>query len=99
LDSILINVLVNIEIVFFILDSAFLEDHYEAEALGFGFSRTQALGLGAPLCDHRFIKNKKTPQLGFLTIYKIIIPIIGIQYRGKPYIFDILKTIYYLLLI
>jgi len=38
-----------------------LGDHYEAEALGFGFSRTQALGFGAPLCDHRFIKNIKTP--------------------------------------
>lgn len=37
-----------------------LGDHYEAEALGFGFSRTQTLGFGAPLCDHRFIKNTTT---------------------------------------
>jgi hypothetical protein len=37
-----------------------LGDHYEAEALGFGFSRTQTLGFGAPLCDHRFIRNSKT---------------------------------------
>ena len=36
-----------------------LGDHYEAEVLGFGFSRTQTLGFGAPLCDHRFIKNGK----------------------------------------
>jgi hypothetical protein len=38
-----------------------LGDHYEAEALGFGFSRTQTLGFGASICDHRFIKNNKTP--------------------------------------
>jgi hypothetical protein len=37
-----------------------LGDHYEAEGLGFGFSRTQALGFGAPLCMHRFVKNYKT---------------------------------------
>ena len=39
-----------------------LGDHYEAEGLGFGFSRTQALGFGAPLCTHRFVKNFKTPR-------------------------------------
>jgi len=39
-----------------------LGDHYEAEGLGFGFSRTQTLGFGAPKCDHRFIKNAKTPS-------------------------------------
>jgi len=39
-----------------------LGDHYEAEGLGFGFSRTQALGFGAPVCTHRFIKNYKTPS-------------------------------------
>ena len=39
-----------------------LGDYYEAEGLGFGFSRTQALGFGAPLCTHRFVKNYKTPQ-------------------------------------
>lgn len=39
-----------------------LGDHYEGEGLGFGFSRTQTLGFGAPFCDHRFIKNSKTPS-------------------------------------
>jgi len=39
-----------------------LGDYYEAEGLGFGFSRTQALGFGAPLCTHRFVKNYKTPR-------------------------------------
>lgn len=37
-----------------------LGDYYEAQVLGFGFSRTQTLGFGAPLCDHRFIKNGTT---------------------------------------
>ena len=37
-----------------------LGDYYEAESLGYGFSRTQALGFGAPLCTHRFVKNYKT---------------------------------------
>ncbi|MBY9004920.1 MAG: L-2-amino-thiazoline-4-carboxylic acid hydrolase [Candidatus Lokiarchaeota archaeon] len=39
-----------------------LGDHYEAEGLGFGFTRTQTLGFGASLCDHRFVKNGKTPS-------------------------------------
>jgi len=39
-----------------------LGDHYEAEGLGFGFSRTQAIGFGAPICTHRFVKNYKTPS-------------------------------------
>jgi hypothetical protein len=39
-----------------------LGDHYEAEGLGFGFSRTQALGFGAPICTHRFVKKYKTPR-------------------------------------
>ncbi len=39
-----------------------LGDYYEAEGLGFGFSRTQTLGFGASLCDHRFVKNFKTPS-------------------------------------
>ena len=39
-----------------------LGDYYEAEGLGFGFSRTQVLGFGAPLCTHRFVKNYKTLQ-------------------------------------
>jgi len=38
-----------------------LGDHYEAEGLGFGFSRTKAIGFGAPICTHRFVKNYKTP--------------------------------------
>jgi len=37
-----------------------LGDYYEAEGLGFGFSRDQTLGFGAPLCTHRFVKNSKT---------------------------------------
>jgi len=39
-----------------------LGDFYEAEGLGFGFSRTQALGFGAPICTHRFVKNYKTTR-------------------------------------
>lgn len=39
-----------------------LGDHYEAEGLGFGFTRTQAIGFGAPICTHRFVKNYKTPS-------------------------------------
>ncbi len=39
-----------------------LGDYYEAEGLGFGFSRTKTLGFGAPLCTHRFVKNHKTPR-------------------------------------
>ena len=39
-----------------------LGDFYEAEGLGFGFSRTQAIGFGAPLCTHRFVNNYKTPR-------------------------------------
>ena len=39
-----------------------LGDYYEAEALGFGFSRDQTLGFGAPLCTHRFVKDYKTPR-------------------------------------
>ena len=39
-----------------------LGDYYEAEGLEFGFSRTQDLGFGAPLCTHRFVKNYKTPR-------------------------------------
>ena len=39
-----------------------LGDYYEAEGLGFGFSRTQTLGFGGSLCDHRFVKNIKIPS-------------------------------------
>ena len=38
-----------------------LSDFSEASIFGFGFSRTQTLGNGAPLCDHRYIKDFKTP--------------------------------------
>ena len=37
-----------------------LGDYYEAEGLGFGFSRDQTRGFGAPLCTHRFVKDYKT---------------------------------------
>jgi len=39
-----------------------LGDYYEAEGLGYGFSRDQTLGFGAPFCTHRFVKNLKTPR-------------------------------------
>ncbi len=39
-----------------------LSDFSEANILGFGFSRTQTLGFGAPMCDHRYVKDYKTPR-------------------------------------
>ncbi|MFX1419172.1 MAG: L-2-amino-thiazoline-4-carboxylic acid hydrolase, partial [Promethearchaeota archaeon] len=39
-----------------------LSDFSEANIFGFGFSRTQTLSNGAPLCDHRYIKNVETPR-------------------------------------
>lgn len=39
-----------------------LSDFSEANILGFGFSRTQTIGNGAPICDHRYVKNYKTPR-------------------------------------
>jgi len=39
-----------------------LSDFSEANILGFGFSRTQTLGNGASICDHRYVKNLKTPR-------------------------------------
>jgi hypothetical protein len=39
-----------------------LSDFSEGNILGFGFSRTQTLGNGAPICDHRYSKNFKTPR-------------------------------------
>lgn len=39
-----------------------LADFIEATAAGFGFTWTQTLGNGAPLCDHRFIKGGTTPR-------------------------------------
>lgn len=39
-----------------------LSDFSEANILGFGFKRTRTLGNGSPLCDHRYVKNYKTPR-------------------------------------
>lgn len=39
-----------------------LGDFYEAEGLGFGFSRTETLGFGGKKCTHRFVKNAKAPK-------------------------------------
>ena len=39
-----------------------LSDFSEANILGFGFTRTQTLGCGDQICDHRYVKNYKTPR-------------------------------------
>ena len=39
-----------------------LGDFAEATAGGFGFTRTQTLGNGAPICDHRYIQGGSTPR-------------------------------------
>lgn len=39
-----------------------LADFAEATAGGFGFTRTQTLGNGAPMCDHRYIQGNSTPR-------------------------------------
>ncbi|MFX0077354.1 MAG: L-2-amino-thiazoline-4-carboxylic acid hydrolase [Candidatus Hermodarchaeota archaeon] len=39
-----------------------LGDFYEAEGLGFGFTRTETLGFGAEKCTHRFTRTIKTPK-------------------------------------
>lgn len=39
-----------------------LSDFSEANIFGFGFSRTQTVSNGAPLCDHRYRKNFQTPR-------------------------------------
>jgi hypothetical protein len=39
-----------------------LGDFAEATAGGFGFTRTQTLSNGAPICDHRYIKGGSTPR-------------------------------------
>lgn len=39
-----------------------LMDICEANISGFGFTRTQTLGSGAPGCDHRYIKGGSTPR-------------------------------------
>jgi len=36
-----------------------LGDFYEAEGLGFGFTRTETLGFGANKCTHRFVQSIK----------------------------------------
>ena len=40
-----------------------LADFAEATAGGFGFTRTQTLGNGAPICDHRYIQGGSTPRV------------------------------------
>jgi len=39
-----------------------LADFATANVYEFGFTRTQTLGNGAPICDHRFIKNGTTAR-------------------------------------
>ncbi|MHA1492171.1 MAG: L-2-amino-thiazoline-4-carboxylic acid hydrolase [Promethearchaeota archaeon] len=39
-----------------------LIDYATANMYGFGFTRTQNLGNGAPICDLRYIKNGTTPR-------------------------------------
>jgi len=39
-----------------------LGDFAEATAGGFGFTRTQTLANGAPICDHRYIQGGSTPR-------------------------------------
>ena len=39
-----------------------LSDFVDANVSGFGFSRTQTLGNGDAICDHRYIKNASTQR-------------------------------------
>jgi hypothetical protein len=39
-----------------------LADFTQGNVYGFGFARTQTIGNGAPICDHRFLKSGKTPR-------------------------------------
>ncbi len=39
-----------------------IADFSEANILGFGFFRTQSLGFGAPMCDHRYVKHYNTSR-------------------------------------
>ncbi|GAH13061.1 unnamed protein product, partial [marine sediment metagenome] len=39
-----------------------LSDFAQGNVFGFGFARTQTIGNGAPICDHRFLKNDTTPR-------------------------------------
>jgi len=40
----------------------YLADYALAKVFRFGFSRTQTIGNGDPICDHRFLKNGTTPR-------------------------------------
>lgn len=39
-----------------------LTDFALGNVYGFGFTRTQTIGNGDPICDHRFLKNGTTPR-------------------------------------
>jgi len=39
-----------------------LTDFAQANVYGFGFTRTQTLGNGDPICDHKFLKHGTTPR-------------------------------------
>lgn len=39
-----------------------LADFSTANVLGYGFTRTQTIGFGASMCDHRYVKNYNTPK-------------------------------------
>ena len=39
-----------------------LSDFAQCNIYGFGFTRTQTIGNGDPICDHRFLKNGTTPR-------------------------------------
>lgn len=39
-----------------------LSDFAQGNVYGFGFTRTQTIGNGDPICDHRFLKNSTTPR-------------------------------------
>jgi hypothetical protein len=39
-----------------------LADFAQANVYGFGFTRTQTVGNGASVCDHRFLKNGTNPR-------------------------------------
>jgi hypothetical protein len=39
-----------------------LADFAQGHVYGFGFTRTQTIGNGAPICDHRFLKNGTTSR-------------------------------------
>ena len=39
-----------------------LSDFAQGNVYGFGFARTQTIGNGDPICDHRFLKNGTTPR-------------------------------------